>query len=145
MDRKTACYQLWLHYNKIKDDYHLYYCDIFRQINFDYNDSHIKYLSIHGGGVLSQRQGTFGKALYEVLSEHQIKTDWFPSTATYEDKLNELLIIKQYEMSIIFLEKEPPTLKVGVCSFYNKKTLTDLLTIDGVVPRIKEIVYFEKL
>ena len=54
MDRKAVCYQLWLHYNKIKDDYHLSYRDIFRQIHFDYNDSHIKYLSIQGGSVLSQ-------------------------------------------------------------------------------------------
>lgn len=149
--KKEEWIKLYNHYNNIKNTYNLISSDIFKQISFDrYRFGYLTYLGPNGlNRIPSTTPGTHGKILRDILSDNLLKTDWTPSTATYEDKLDELLIDMGSSIDVELIDDENklcnPNLNITIClderPKINKERLTLMFTIDGIVPNINSISY----
>lgn len=137
------------HYMKVKKEHHLLTCDIVRQLGEPNYYSYINYLSSSGiDRTPSTRPGTVGRKMRDLLKTGLDKTDWKPSTASYEDKLSEMPIDHMYmHVYVNGYQREGaigiPILSVGLIMdegpMMSKEQLAFMFTIDGVVPIIGEV------
>lgn len=67
---------LWNHYDQIKKQYNLTSRDIYKQLGFQYCSSHLRYLSDSCDRLPSNREGTVGKCVWDVLIAGLSKQDW---------------------------------------------------------------------
>jgi hypothetical protein len=141
--------KLWTHYADIKITYNLTSHDILRQLNADFRYAYLDYLSFSGKERNpSTREGTVGKGMWTILISGLSKTDWTPSTATYEEKLTELRIDGHYQYIDARVKKKhegdsKPILDISICMnemrMLSIHELEKIFTIDGIVPMIGEI------
>lgn len=146
--------QLWQHYNDIKVKYNLTYTDIFRQMGVYPNSCYIRYLSSNRQ-TPSSRTGTIGRGFRDLLLTHINKIDWSPSTATYSDKLNEMMSTNQQHITASMANtcsnciqcqecSKRPVINVNinvseVSDNYVEEQLERMFTIDGIVPKIQTV------
>ena len=137
------------HYMKVKKEHLLLTCDIVRQLGEPNYYSYKNYLSPEGiNRTPSTRPGTVGRKMRDLLKTGLDKTDWKPSTASYENKLSEMPIDHMY-MSVHISDYEHkgaveiPILSVNLTMdegpMMSKEQLAFMFTIDGVVPIIGEV------
>jgi len=147
MNHENSWKQLHQHYTKIKKDYHLTGYDIYRQLNVYPYYSYVQYL--HESGIQrcpSNKPGTTGHEIRQILTNGLSKTDWKASNSSYEEKLQELLSYhnRMHILSVnVNIVNKIPELDVTLCMdegpMLSKETLIDMFTIDHVVPKITNI------
>ena len=146
MDTKTEkWWQLHKHYNDIKKKYNLTTIDIYKQIGFEPYSSRLTYLDENNTNrIPAHRQGTCGRKIWDVLIANYKKMDWLPSNLTYEEKLEEF----HYNNNDIYIylkegyDPEHPQMDIKInTNKYPHEYHERILTIDNIIPNIKEISY----
>lgn len=141
---------LWKHYNNIKTKFNLSYTDIYKQLNMYYLCDLIKYLSEYGlNNKPSNKPGTIGRYIRDILNLNYNKTYWTPSIVTYEDKLFEFDMItnKLYGINYNVIEyiNNIPNINIILCldecQPYTIQELKQILTINNITPKIININY----
>ena len=149
---KTKWLEIWNHYQNIKKTYNLTSYDILSQLNASCSITFREYLSINGDRrIPSIRQGTIGIMLWDILIPGLKKSDWLPSSSNYPEKLEENIcdgLYYNYSPSFINYEDNKPVIDLTVDheeyfsidrNNYNEDYFIKLFTIDGIVPKIREI------
>lgn len=118
---------------------------IFRQMGVYPSSVYIGYLA-RDTQTPSNRPGTIGGKFRELLLTHINKDDWSPSTATYSDKLNEMMAMNHYHITARMAEtcSKHPSIDVNICvsegsDNYSEEQLERMFTIDDIVPKINKI------
>jgi hypothetical protein len=136
--------QLWTHYDEIKTKHNLISSDVFKQLAVKNYHSYLRYLSKDGyKRTPSNKQGTVGKRLQDILNKGLSKTDWSESTATYEDKLRELYLYELHAHVMSYDAAGRPIIQIYVVADIwgniSENELIHTFTIDGIIPKIGEL------
>lgn len=139
------------HYNHVINHYNLTARDIYKQLGFqhEYNSSQLKYLTETCDKVPSNRIGSVGKILWDILISTMSKQDWSSSYLTYEELLEDKLDRLGISIRLnIGYDPKAPEMDIAVStsnyghSNIDIEYLQNQLTINGIVPIIKDVKYF---
>lgn len=153
MNHVESWKHLHIHYTKVKVDNNLTGYDIFRQLNVRPRYSMVQYLHPSGAQRCpSNKPGTVGHEVRQVLTAGLTKTDWKPSNSSYEEKLREVLcnFNRMWLLSVNVVNtdsgcigKNIPELDVTLCTdegpMVTEQTLVEMFTIGNTVPKIVQI------
>jgi len=147
--------KVWTFYQKLKVSNNLTSHDILRQLNGPCTLANLEYLSTHcKDRCPAYKQGTIGRKLWDILLPGLKKTDWQAATKlTYYEKYKEMYCdgyFRKYDIDIIKEDDLHPLIDISVNhdKYYNsfgavvihdKNELARLLTIDEMVPEIRNI------
>jgi hypothetical protein len=143
--------QIHDHYTAIKKQYSLTVTDIIKQCGEHPYSYMITYMCSTGRRRQpSTKKNTCGRHMWDFAIKNLKKNDWGLSSMSYEEKLNEMSIEGRfYGMDVYFFDKphDPkiPELIVtlnndnGAEPYVNEEYIQYKLTIDGIVPIIREI------
>lgn len=133
------------HYTMIKNKHHLISADILRQLGEYPTCAYIGYLNPSGyDRHPSNKIGTVGRTLRDILIKGLTKTDWTPSTATYSEKLYDRGYNHMYmTIRVINNSNINPELEITLCMdegpMLTKDILADMFTIDNIKPTIVNV------
>lgn len=143
--------QIWTFYQNLKKEKNLTSHDILRQLNGSCTFTNLAYLSINGDQRRpSYKQGTVGRKIWDILLPGLRKTNWLsPTILTYEEKFREVQSNGYFHQYDIYIVSEVPLIinldinhekhYDGIDPQHNKDELARILTIDEIVPEIKQI------
>lgn len=149
-------FDILTYYQNIKKLYRLTSHDIVRQLCEDlkipFSYGTVSMLSKNYLVSPTTRKGTIGKNTWEILLSGMKKSNWTPSTSTYDEKLREKIIDGEFQGYHINTLEELPNErpKVAICIMNKKYMIQDtdqptklmlenMLTIDGIIPNVVEI------
>lgn len=145
MNHQESWQELYQHYMNIKEQYNLYTFNIIKQLGHN-PYPYYRYLLPSGNQRCpSAKPGTIGKELRDMLQKGLTKTDWSISNLRYDEKLHDLEYNHKHIISVNVINPHDkvPKLEVNLCMNEGPLLTTDYLsnvfTIDGVVPEIVEI------
>jgi hypothetical protein len=151
MNHRESWQQLHQHYMIIKEQYNLYTFDIIKQLGHN-PYPYYRYLLPSGNQRCpSAKPGTIGRKLRDFLEKGMNKTDWSISDLRYDEKLHDLEYDHRHIMSVNVInpKDEIPKLEVNLCMnegpLLTEKQLSNIFTIDGIVPEIVDIRQWQHL
>lgn len=150
---KEEWLKVWKFYQDIKTKYNLTAHDILKQLNIPCYDHYLQYLSPNCNKIPLNKPGLTGREIWDLFLPGLNKTEWLPAVKlTYVEKYTEMYsdgCFSRY--SIKFINEDPPIIEVGinhdqyyngVHPYHDKNEIASILTIDGIVPEIREITNF---